>query len=538
MRDRDKTKEQLVNELILLRQRITELETLETERKQAEEWESKYRYLFEDLNNAAFLADAENGRILEVNKEGEVLLGRTREEIIGMHQSKLHPPEKAKEYRQRFATHIEKGRAADYEGEVIRKDGSIVPVNISAAPFTVEGKRLIFGLFRDITEQKQAERTLRESERRYRLLAENVTDVISSTNVKTLRPTYMSPSVTRLLGYSVEEAMNRTLKESLTPASRTVAIEALREEMALEGNGQRDNFRSRTRELQLYRKDGSTIWAEVKVSFLRGSEGQPVEILSVLRDITERKKLEEKLRELYEQERNLRRKLEAEAKKKAEFHRALVHELKTPLTPVLASSELLMAKLQEEPLLSLASNINQGASRLNNRIDELLDLAKGEMGMLQLNLKPVDPLQLLHTVAYHFAPVASSRKQSLTLALHPLPLIQADEERLHQVVLNLLTNASKFTPEGGKITLRAEKKDTSLIVEVQDSGCGIAKKEQQRLFRPYYRVERDGGRLSGLGLGLALCKTLVELHGGQIWVESHVGKGSTFSFSVPLHAVS
>jgi len=401
MKDEDKTKDQLINELILLRQRITELERLETERKRAEEWESKYRHLFENLNSAAFLADAETGHIIETNKQGEVLLGRTREEIIGMHQSELHPPGKAKEYRQRFATHVEKGRAADYDGEAIRKDGSIVPVNISAAPLTVGGKRLIIGLFHDITERKQAE---------------------------------------------------------------------------------------------------------------------------------------EALQKLYAHERKLRQELEAEAKKRAEFLRALVHELKTPLTPMLASSELLVNELQEEPLLSLARNINQGISRLNNRIDELLDLARGEMGMLQLNFKSVDPLQLLHKVAYDLAPVASSRRQSLTLALHPLPTIQADEERLYQVVLNLLNNASKFTPEGGEITLRAEEKDTSLIVQVQDSGRGIAKEEQQRLFDPYYRVERDRGRLSGLGLGLALCKTLVELHGGQLWVESCVDKGSTFSFSVPLEA--
>jgi signal transduction histidine kinase len=188
-------------------------------------------------------------------------------------------------------------------------------------------------------------------------------------------------------------------------------------------------------------------------------------------------------------------------------------------------------------LLSLARNIEQGASNLNNRIDELLDLARGEIGMLHLNPQPVDLLRLLGEIADHMAPMVSSHGQTLTLDLPPsLPLVWADEDRLRQIVLNLLSNAAKFTPEGGKITLRARQKEANLVIEVQDSGHGISKKEQQRLFEPYHRLERDRERLSGLGLGLALCKTLVELHGGRIWVESKAGQGSTFIFSVPLKA--
>ena len=110
----------------------------------------------------------------------------------------------------------------------------------------------------------------------------------------------------------------------------------------------------------------------------------------------------------------------------------------------------------------------------------------------------------------------------------------ADEDRLRQIILNLLSNASKFTPDGGKIILRAREKAANLILEVEDTGPGISDKDQKWLFEPYYRVERERERISGLGLGLALSKTLVELHGGQIWVKSQVGQGSTFGFSLPL----
>lgn len=253
----------------------------------------------------------------------------------------------------------------------------------------------------------------------------------------------------------------------------------------------------------------------------------------------ERIEAEKKLQEAYEKEAKLRQELEAQMKTRVEFTRALVHELKTPLTPVLSSSELLVAELHEGPFLSLAKNINRGACALNDRIDELLDLARGEIGMLHLKLKPVDPLPLVCTVADDMASMTLSYGQSLLLELPPsLPLVRADESRLRQVVLNLLSNACKFTPKGGKITLTAREEDNYLIVEVQDTGPGLTEEEQQRLFQPYHRLESDRERFSGLGLGLALCKTLVQLHGGQIWVKSQKGKGSTFSFSVPLEAAS
>jgi len=256
-------------------------------------------------------------------------------------------------------------------------------------------------------------------------------------------------------------------------------------------------------------------------------------------DITERERAQEKLEELYEEERKLRQELEAEVERRIEFTRALVHELKTPLTPILSSSELLVSELREEPWASVAENIHRGAGNLSNRIDELLDLAKGEIGMLQVHPRPVDMLQLLRGIADDMKATISSNEQSLMLALAPsLPLVWGDEERLRQVVLNLLINASKFTPEGGKITLKANKNERAVVVEIEDTGPGVPEEEQKRLFQPYHRQIGDRERLSGLGLGLALCKYLVELQGGRIWVESEAGKGSTFGFSIPIATAS
>ncbi len=254
-------------------------------------------------------------------------------------------------------------------------------------------------------------------------------------------------------------------------------------------------------------------------------------------DITELERAQEQLEEAYEKERNLRQELEAEFERRVFFTRALVHELKTPLTPILASSELLASELKQEPYLSLAKNIHNGAMNLNRRISELLDLARMEMGTLQMSLRSVDASALLLAIGDEMRPMVTGNGQKLQVSVPTsLPPVWADEERLRQVVANLMINASKFTPEGGTITLRASLQDIGVVVEVADTGMGIPEQEQKDLFKPYHSRADDHENLSGLGLGLALCKYLVELHGGKIWVNSEVGKGSTFSFSVPLAA--
>ncbi len=219
-----------------------------------------------------------------------------------------------------------------------------------------------------------------------------------------------------------------------------------------------------------------------------------------------------------------------------EFTRALAHELKTPLTPVVMSSETLVGQLKDdENLLRVARNIQKAAKNLDGRIDELLDLARGEVGMLKLRREPVDVLALLREVVEEEAPVSARLGLAVAARLPAaLPPVQADKVRLRQIVLNLLSNAFKHTLEGGRVTVSARQESVSVIIEVSDTGIGITKKEQERIFDPYHRVDNDRQKLSGLGLGLALCKTLVELHGGRIWVKSRRGKGSAFGFSIPI----
>jgi signal transduction histidine kinase len=166
-----------------------------------------------------------------------------------------------------------------------------------------------------------------------------------------------------------------------------------------------------------------------------------------------------------------------------------------------------------------------------------MDIVKTGSGRLQLQVEPVDMRSLLQGIGWQISPIIQGKEQRLNMDLPAsLPIIHGDGQRLEQVVLNLMTNATKFTPKGGNITLRARKQDTGLVIEVQDTGVGISPEAQASLFKPYSRPSADRQRHPGLGLGLALAKQVVELHRGKIWVASEVGKGSTFSFSLPLDA--
>ncbi len=247
------------------------------------------------------------------------------------------------------------------------------------------------------------------------------------------------------------------------------------------------------------------------------------------------RKGEEELRVLYQRERETRRELEEETEKRIEFTRALVHELRTPITPVLAATELLLEMTKDKRSRRLVESIDRSASNLNRRIDELIDLIRGETDMLPLAQQRVGIVSLLRDVGNDMAPVAARDGHSLTVELPKAsPDVWADSDRLRQIVQNLMNNAFKFTPAGGEITLLARVDGATLVVEVSDSGPGIAKDDLERLFDPYYRRVEDRERLSGLGLGLALAKRLVELHGGKIWVKSKLGKGTTLGFLLPV----
>ena len=395
----------------------------------------------------------------------------------------------------------------------------------------------------ELFEYKQAEAALLESEKKYRQLIENLHEGVWVTD-KDGYTTFVNPRMAEMLGYTVDEMIGKHLFSFMDEQGVKVATSKL--EHSQQGIKERHD-------LEFVRKDGQRIYASLGASSIKDDVGNYMGTIAAVQDITEGKRVEEELRqyrghlegmvekrtaelqESYEREKKLRLELEEQLRRRVEFTRALVHELKTPLTPMMAASDLLISESLQEPLLSLAKKIDRGICNLEKRINELLDLARGEIGMLKLKCQWLDLQPLFNRIVDDVAPEASKNRHSLVLDLSPsFPRMWADEDRLREVVLNLLSNALKFTPKGGRITLRAKEEDGNLIVEVQDTGCGIDEEEQRCVFQPYDCPESKREHLSGLGLGLALSKMLVELHGGKIWVKSQKGKGSVFGFSVPL----
>jgi PAS domain S-box-containing protein len=498
------------------------------------------------IHNAldAFFITNSHGEILEVNDAFCRMDGYSRDELLSMKIQDLDiefidNPQKFIQINEKFVKDFieSNGRKNSIyiERKHKRKNGHIINVDVSYHYLGLD-LNLFFHINRDITEQKKIHQQLKESEERYRALIElggqlgEAVVMLQDTDKGEGIQTFVSNEWCHITGYSEEELLSMPFFDLLHPEYRKASLERHRRKM--NGESMPGHF-----EMAIIRKDGVKVPIEVTsaYSMYKGKRAN----VAYIRDITKRKRLEEELKQYSEHLEGLVKKrtaaLEEELRRRVSFTRALVHELKTPLTPVLGASEALVNQIKDTAYQGLARNIYIGACQLDKRIDELLDLARYEINMLKLDYQTVDPLQLLQDLSNYVAPQASRRNLILTLDLPSLlPQILADKERLRQVALNILDNSIKFTPDGGTIILRAMEKDKNLIIEVQDSGPGVPKELRQRIFSPYYKIESDRSRISGLGLGLALCKAIVELHGGQIWCKSTEGKGSTFGFSIPL----
>ena len=498
-----------------------------TERKRVEEAlrgsEERYRHLFDNLGDAAFLADVETGLLIETNQQGAVMLGRSRDEIVGMHQSELHPPGQADKYRQKFAAHIQKGHTADYDGEVIRKDGTIVSVRISASTLNIRGRRLILGLFHDITESKRAEEALRAAEQNFRNSLDNspLGIRIIDAEGETL---YTNQSILDIYDYSsVEEFKAVPVAERLTPGSYAEQQERVRKRK--KGLPVPDQF-----ELSIIRKNGEVRNLDVfHREILWGGVRQ---FQLIHHDITEKKRMEEEILAKSKQ-------IEAASRAKSEFLAHMSHELRTPLNVIIGFTELMLdgvtGRLKKEQRQCLNDVLSSG-QQLLGLISDVLDLSKIESGKMELRLRSIDLPGVIESLRSQIMPVLRPRKQKLEVDVEKgLPMVYADKSKVRQVLLNLLSNATKFTADGGKLKIKAVSEDSWCRVSVIDSGIGIREDDQKRIFEPFTQLDSPlATERGGTGLGLSIARQIVEKHGGRIWVESEYGKGSRFSFTLPL----
>ena len=385
----------------------------------------------------------------------------------------------------------------------------------------------------DITELRRAEKALHESERRYRSLVETAKDLIWTVDLA-LQYTYVSPSVKDVLGYTVEEALSRNAMADILPPSREMVKLAFEEELCEQCEPTVPSPSARVLEVEHYHKDGSVRWMEMTVAPLREKTGRALGLLGISRDITERKRMDVELQEALAQATQLRAEAETANRAKSEFLANMSHELRTPMNAIIGFSEILedqsFGTLNENQLKYVRLVLSSGYHLLQ-LINDVLDLEKIESGKMPLRLSRVDVGRLLHAGLTMVKEKAL--KHGVEVNLHTAPGLEAteilaDEVKLKQVLFNLLANATKFTPRNGRIDLSARTEGGELIISVSDTGIGLAPEDRDRIFGTFEQVDSSYARTrQGSGLGLALSRKLVDMHGGRIWAESPgEGQGS------------
>jgi signal transduction histidine kinase len=202
---------------------------------------------------------------------------------------------------------------------------------------------------------------------------------------------------------------------------------------------------------------------------------------------------------------------------------------------MIGTSEMMLRVVKDDNIKQMALNINRGAMALNDSVNDLIDVMRGEIGILQLDYHETDITKVLMEAVEFFKFEAARKEQVLSLDLtRKLPVIWADTNRLRQIIMNILENALRYTPAGGQINVHAKKNKTSIIIEVMDKGPGIKKSDLPLIFKPYYSTEVSYRHPGGLGLGLPLAKMLVELHHGRIWAKNQPDQGARIGFSIPM----
>lgn len=325
-----------------------------------------------------------------------------------------------------------------------------------------------------------------------------------------------------IIGYPREELLQKTFRDVTVPEDMERCL--LFVQRLIEGEIPHYSIEKR-----YLRKDGSTVWGHLTVTMLHDASGKPKYALVILEDITERKKV---LEEVARQKANL----EAAAHTKDRLLAMISHELRTPLTPVLAAISSCPYETLPPQQRDVLEMVRRNIEHEICLVDDILDLTRLSNGKLRLNMRPVDLHALITEVFAEAGPVFREKGLSARLSLHASkPIVQADPARLRQILLNLLDNAKKFTPPGGRITVATASKGGQIITKVSDTGAGISPENLQRIFEAFEQgapsVQR---RFGGLGLGLAITKGLVEAHEGSMSVKSlGPGRGSTFFFSLP-----
>jgi PAS domain S-box-containing protein len=500
-----------------------------TEHKRREEAfhksESRYRALFEATQDGIMIVDNE-GRYVEVNESLCRILKAPRERLIGAHFSEFIPPSVLSEAEKDF---LELKSFSSFEGEfpLMTADGQIVELDWISRGNFVPGFH--FCVAREITERKRAQAEIQQSEEKYRSLLENANDIIYSHDLQGKYLT-INRAGEEVTGYTRKEILGGlNISQVVVPEHMEIAKEMTRRKLA--------DPSPTVYEVDIFTKDRRRLTLEVstRIAF---RDGQPVAVEGIARDVTERKRIERAREELLEREQQARRELEEASRMKDEFLATVSHELRTPLTAMLGWSHLLRTgKLEEANTAHAIEVIERNARSQAQLIEDLLDVSRIITGNLRLDVRPVDPNSVIEGALEAVRPAAEAKGVRLLKALDTkISSVFGDPTRLQQVIWNLLSNAIKFTPLGGQVSIGLERAGSHVEIVVTDTGEGINQEFLPYVFDRFRQADaKTTRRHGGLGLGLAIVRHLVEMHGGTVRAESPgEGQGATFRVRLPL----
>jgi PAS domain S-box-containing protein len=377
--------------------------------------------------------------------------------------------------------------------------------------------------------------TLRESEARFRLTFEQaaVGMALIDPGGRWLR---VNEKLCAILGYSREELLSRTIDDVIYPDD----LPPHNQEMDRLLSGER---RAALREERYIRKDDAMVWVESAVVLMRGTTRETGYSILVMVDITERKRAQQKLDELLALEQAERRdaeqaRAEAEAANRAKDHflAMISHELRSPLQGIVGRVEIIRRGLDRQQLESNLAAIDRAVARQARLVKDLLDISSIVSGKIHIHHRLVNPIRIAQRAVDAAMPAAQEKRLELSAELTESGNVLGDDDRLEQVFSNLLSNAIEFTPEGGTISLRCASAEGQIEIRIEDSGEGIAPEFISKVFDRFSQADPTiARRHGGLGLGLAIARTLVELHGGTIAAASPgVGKGTSITVRLPL----
>jgi PAS domain S-box-containing protein len=478
-----------------------------------------YRLMVEQVRDYALFMLDPAGHVITWSAGAQRLKGYNADEIIGRHFSSFYTPDAVArgwpDEELRLATR--EGRFED-EGWRVRRDGSRFWANVLITALRDEhGKLIGFSkITRDLTDRKLHEEALRQAEERFRLLIEGVVDYA----VYMLDPdgvvTSWNAGAARITGYERDEIIGRHF--SVFYADDEVDAGRPWEELARarrDGRAEDEGWR--------VRKDGKRFWARVVVSALYDAEGHLRGFAKVTQDLSDRRHIQD---------------LEKAARNVNEFIAMLAHELRNPLAPIRSAVEIMGRLPAGDPRHDgLRGTIERQSGQLARIVDDLLDIARLTRGTLSIERTPVDLAEVVRRAAETAAPAVEAGKHRLEVDLPPEALeVDGDLHRLTQLLSNLLNNAARYTPSGGRISVQAAREDGSAIVRVRDTGRGIEPQLLERIFDMFVQgrsaIERIGG---GLGVGLALARRIAEAHGGSLSAHSEgEGKGAELTLRLPL----